>query len=660
MAYLLHRMPMGIKFLLSLLLPLLALAWFAGSGVLERQRLAANMADLEEMTHIAQRAGNLVHELQRERGMTAGFLSSNGNNFRDGLPDQRQATDARLETFQRYLNNVDLVALAPQLAARIDDTLSRLDATAALRQRIDGLDVATGEAIAHYTEINSALITMIGRMTLATDEGSVSSRLAAYYNLLQAKELAGIERAVLSGAFSADGMTQATYQQLLMRIGQETAYHEAFHTLATPPMRQRLQAVADSPEVSRVEPLRSAAISLGTEGGYGVDAQQWFDWQTDKIDLLKEVEDAVAQDVEFTAAALRREARQTLITYLVVAALTTGLSILFAFLVVQSLVRSLRSALDDIESRGGDLTRRLPVLGSDELSRLYKAFNHSSESTESLVSNIRRGALSVEIASGEIAQGNQDLAQRTEEQSASLVETASSMEQITATVRQTADNAHQARSMTDETAQQARSANNVALRASEAMQQIHAANQEVTTIVTAIDNIAFQTNLLALNASVEAARAGEHGRGFAVVAQEVRKLASRSAEEAEQIRRVIDTSVARINEGDGLVRTTVETLTHISQAVEKVAELVADMAAATGEQSAGIEQINQAISQLEDVTQQNAALVEQVAAASRSLDEQASDMAQLIGQFKVSDSRQPDGDSLPTSRAVQPEAAWCS
>ncbi|EWH03506.1 methyl-accepting chemotaxis protein [Halomonas sp. BC04] len=182
-----------------------------------------------------------------------------------------------------------------------------------------------------------------------------------------------------------------------------------------------------------------------------------------------------------------------------------------------------------------------------------------------------------------------------------------------------------------------------------AMRQIHEANREVTRIVEAIDSIAFQTNLLALNASVEAARAGEHGRGFAAVASEVRKLASRSAEEAEQIRRVVGINVACIDEGEKLVNATSETLETIARGVGQVANLITEMSTAATEQSAGIEQINQAIGQLEEMTQNNATLVEQVAAASQSLDEQANDMTRLIARFKV-------GEALTAGNVWESEA----
>jgi len=372
---------------------------------------------------------------------------------------------------------------------------------------------------------------------------------------------------------------------------------------------------------------------------FNVDPVAWFDLQTVKIERIKAVEDELAADLNKDASTFLSDARQDLVAYLIVAGIAIAASLALALMTVRSLLAPLHRNLKNIQERGGDLTQRLEVPGTDELSRLYTAFNEASDSMEELVGNIQRTSASVEIASGEIAQGNQDLAQRTEEQSASLVETATSMEQLTATVRNNAENTRQVETMTNEMASDAEGANDIASRATEAMDLIHAANKEVTTIVEAIDSIAFQTNLLALNASVEAARAGEHGRGFAVVAQEVRILAGRSSNEAEQIKELISNNVARINQGASLVAQTTDTLKAIGQKVTNIASLVRDIAAATNEQSAGIEQINQAVAQLDEVTQQNAALVEQVAAASRSLDDQANDMAKQVGQFTVSDTK---------------------
>ncbi|APX94249.1 methyl-accepting chemotaxis protein [Halomonas sp. 1513] len=310
----------------------------------------------------------------------------------------------------------------------------------------------------------------------------------------------------------------------------------------------------------------------------------------------------------------------------------------------------MRRQMESISGAAGenaDLSLRLALQRDDEIGRTAQAFNRMMDTFEGIVAQIRDGAGAIAASSREIASGNDDLSQRTEEQSSSLAETASSLEQITATVKQTADYANQARDASQEVDRRAHSAGDVAGRTNDAMQAIRHSSEKITSIITAIDDIAFQTNLLALNASVEAARAGEQGRGFAVVAQEVRKLASRSAEEASQIRRLVDDSVSKVGEGASLVRATSEHLQEIIDSLKHVSGYVTEIASATHEQSAGIEQINQAIAQLDQVTHQNAQLVQEASSASHVLDQQAADMHALVGRFRVAAA----GDS----RAALPE-----
>ncbi|MCG6658159.1 HAMP domain-containing protein [Halomonas campisalis] len=639
MKHLLHRIPMSRKFALALALPLLVIAWLAGTGIVERQQLAANMAEVERMTDLATQMGDLIHELQVERGMSVGYLTSDGEAFAGELGDQHDAVDRRVAAFRSRQAELALEEdgiVADRLAAA-ETQLAALDG---LRGRIDGLQADREAVIETFNTLIDDLLVAVGRMSSLTDQGAVSRRLAAYYALMEMKETAGIERAVLTGAFGQDGMSSAVYRQFVLLLGEESAFQESFYSLATRELRERLEAAMDHQEASQLGMMRQIALTRGIEGGYSIGAQRWFDMQTRKIERLKEVEDAMAADIRERVAGLATQARGALLLYALLAGLAALVAIVLSVLIVRSIVGPLREALDDIQSRGGDLTRRLAVPGSDELSRLYAAFNDSTASMETLVASIQQGAQGVGSASGEIAQGNEDLASRTEEQSSSLVETATSMEQMTATVRQSADSAREAHDKTEQAAERSEQASRVAGEARDAMQAIFEANRQVTAIVEAIDGIAFQTNLLALNASVEAARAGEHGRGFAVVAGEVRLLASRSAEEAERIRRLIADNAKRVKTGDGLVTQTHDALSEIAREVRQVADLVADMSAATTEQSAGIEQINQAVSQLEETTQQNAALVEQVAAASRSLDGQAGEMGQLIARFKVGEAQE--------------------
>jgi methyl-accepting chemotaxis protein len=301
----------------------------------------------------------------------------------------------------------------------------------------------------------------------------------------------------------------------------------------------------------------------------------------------------------------------------------------------------------------GDLTHRIPMEGkTGDLETLCRGVNGLLDSTTQLVRQVKNATGEVQQGAEEISKGNTNLSQRTEEQASSLEETASSMEQMTSTVKQTADNAGQANQLAMAARQQAEKGGAVVSSAVSAMSGINDASKKIADIIGVIDEIAFQTNLLALNAAVEAARAGEQGRGFAVVATEVRNLAGRSATAAKEIKALIQDSVARVEQGSRLVDESGRTLEEIVNAVKKVTDIVAEIAAASREQSSGIEQVNKAVMQMDTTTQQNAALVEEAAAASQAIVEQAQALNGLVSRFNVGDS----GARSATSRAPrQPE-----
>jgi methyl-accepting chemotaxis protein len=285
----------------------------------------------------------------------------------------------------------------------------------------------------------------------------------------------------------------------------------------------------------------------------------------------------------------------------------------------------------------GDLTVDVQTRANDNSSMLYAIKDMIAHLTN-ICGDVRTNSDTIDTASRQIAQGNLDLSQRTEEQASSLEETAASLEELTATVRQNADNAKQANQLAEKASAIAVQGGMAVGEVVGTMSSISASSQKIKDIIGVIEGIAFQTNILALNAAVEAARAGEQGRGFAVVAGEVRNLAQRSAAAAKEIAALINESVEKVEDGTKQAGHAGSTMSEIVQAVQHVTEIISEISAASVEQRAGIEQVNTAITQMDDVTQQNAALVEEAAAATEALKDQAANLLTAVSAFKLNTS----------------------
>ncbi|HNU10064.1 MAG TPA: methyl-accepting chemotaxis protein [Rubrivivax sp.] len=286
----------------------------------------------------------------------------------------------------------------------------------------------------------------------------------------------------------------------------------------------------------------------------------------------------------------------------------------------------------------GDLGTAVPEAGRDELGRLLAALREMQGRLGDVVGQVRGNAESVATASAQIAQGNLDLSQRTEEQASALQQTAASMDELGSTVAHNADNARQASELAQGASEVAGQGGAVMHQVVETMKAIQASSQKIAEIIGTIDSIAFQTNILALNAAVEAARAGEQGRGFAVVASEVRNLAQRSAEAAREIKALIGASVEQIDAGTALVDEAGATMQEIVSSVGRVSAIMSEIRHASAEQSQGVAEVGQAVNRMDQTTQHNAALVEQTAAAASSLREQAQQLVQAVVVFRLASS----------------------
>lgn len=327
---------------------------------------------------------------------------------------------------------------------------------------------------------------------------------------------------------------------------------------------------------------------------------------------------------------------------LIVLGVIGALAILFSIGLSVAITRSVLSQLgaDPAELRAiaDHLARgQLDVQTATASTGVALSIANTVAKLREVIAGIQHGAEEVSLASAQLGQGNADLSRRTLEQASSLEEVAASMEEMTSTVNLNAENANQAKDLALAATSKAEQGGEIAERAVKAMDDISDASRRISEIINVIDEISFQINLLALNAAVEAARAGEQGRGFAVVAGEVRNLAGRSATAAKQIKDLIKDSVSKVEVGTELVGESGSRLLDIVGSIKRLSDNVAEIAAASLEQSEGISQVNRSVVQMDEMTQQNGALVEEATAASESVDDQAAELRKLVSFFKLGD-----------------------
>jgi Methyl-accepting chemotaxis protein len=391
------------------------------------------------------------------------------------------------------------------------------------------------------------------------------------------------------------------------------------------------------------------------------DQQEWINYVLDKINVISQNLDEYQQawDIEHTQSVklvkegtllsknindlfhLEQSMLTSVISYseyqmMLFSLIGVILAMALAYCITRTITRPLNETLGVAERIAkGDLTGELKSTRCDEPGLLMQAVSTMNDNLKEIIGQVRAGVDNVARASSEIAAGNMDLSSRTEQQSAAVVETAASMEEMTSTVARNAENARHARQLSESASHKASEGSEISKQVIDSMKNVRSSSHRISEITTVINSIAFQTNILALNAAVEAARAGDQGKGFAVVAGEVRNLAQRSAQSAKEIESLIKESVLHVDQGFELVEGAGRAMADIENSVTQMRDIMGEIAAATDEQSQGITQIAQAMTEMDTTTQQNAALVEESSAAANSMEEQAAQLEKTVAVFQL-------------------------
>ncbi|MBF0155130.1 MAG: methyl-accepting chemotaxis protein [Magnetococcales bacterium] len=614
------------KFLIMLTLPLMGLLWFGGVAVWEKMHLAQRMEAMESLTGLAVRISAVVHETQKERGMSAGFLGSKGEKFKTELPRQRsEGTDKVAGLLKDYVKDFDASAFGGGFSGRLGDAIRKLDGLDNVRQKVDALSIPGPEAIGFYTGMITLFLESVADLPNLAADVSMASQSAAYVNLLLAKERAGQERAVLSNTFAADRFAPGMLRQFGKLVGEQESYQHVFRSMATPEQLVFFKEKLSGKAMEEVESLRQSAFDKSAGGGVKVDSGVWFAASTTRINLLKEVEDRLSADLTAKATHLQRSAKLDFSLYLVVVVssilVACGLGIFFTWQILNTIGCEPAEVMRVTQRVAeGDLT--VTFAGSCGTEKgIYATMFHMVQKLKEIVGAIQGVSQDVVAGSGTVSESAVHLSEGATSQAASIEETSAAMEQMTANIANNTDNAVTTGKMAQQAAKDAREGGVAVAQAVTAM-------TEIAGKIGIIEDIARQTNLLALNAAIEAARAGEHGKGFAVVAAEVRKLAERSQNAAGEIKD-LSTSTVTVSERAG------QLLERLVPDIERTAELVQEITAGSEEQNQGAQQVNLAIQQLDQVIQQNAGESAEMSSTASELAEQAQRLQQTVAFFRL-------------------------
>ncbi|NCB53855.1 MAG: chemotaxis protein [Epsilonproteobacteria bacterium] len=546
----------------SIVVGLVALLMGVRMAMTTHEKLS-NIQNLQRIVSLSTSISLLVHESQKERGTSAGYLGSSGKKFADKLPSQRQLTDQERARYRQALQTIDLSRFPASLSEQIQTIDTMLSNLESIRKRVDTFAISAAEQVDFYTLLNKHLLDIVTSSSMLSNNPETIKQLNAYANFLKAKERTGIERAVLSNTFAADAFAPNMFVKLITLVSEQASYLDAFLGTASPASIAFYQKTMQSPVVGEVEKMRSSAITKANEGHFGVDATVWFNTITDKINLLKSVDDHLSAEIEQTLNALEASTYRHVWIEGSVLVLTALIIIVLLYATFKDVLQAITVSGKKLESIASnlDLTESLTLKNDNEISDTMKQVQTLILNFKASISKaLETSDQSVE-ASHSLNSVSADLSCNIEKQNRFMHTVQSDMQRLKAkelemkhTSFKTCQDLQQTQEILNTFVMNMRS---VVDRTRQSAQEQHALSSQVESlsqqatqikeVLSIIDDIADQTNLLALNAAIEAARAGEHGRGFAVVADEVRKLAERTQASLLDISTTTNVIVQTIN-----------------------------------------------------------------------------------------------------------------